>query len=79
MAPAAVLIPLIAAGLTAGGGVAAAAISSKAAKSKSAMPGSSSALLPEDTKNKQGIIPLSANPLGDTTNPYLQRGKLLGN
>lgn len=32
-----------------------------------------------DEKSRRGILPISSSPLGDTTNPNLSRGRLLGN
>jgi len=32
-----------------------------------------------DEKSRRGIMPISSSPLGDTTNPNLSRGRLLGN
>lgn len=67
-----------AAAIGAGGAITSSVISKK--KAAGATSGASSQLISEDTNtNKNGVIPLSTSPLGDTTTPALQRGKLLGN
>lgn len=79
MAPVIPFIPLIAAGLGAAGGITASIIGKKN-QSAGSLPSTSSPLAATEDNNKQGIISGgSASPLGDTTNPNLQRGKLLGN
>lgn len=83
MAPVVPFVPVIAAALGAGGTVAASMIGAKASKAG----GGSSMSSPltgikdpvTDEKSRRGILPLTANPLGDTTNPNLSRGRLLGN
>lgn len=79
MAPVVPFIPLIAAGLGAAGGITASIIGKKK-DSGASLPQASSPLSTTEDKNKQGVITGgSTSPLGDTTNPNLQRGKLLGN
>lgn len=80
MAPVIPFIPLIAAGIGAAGGIATSIIGKKSGGASAPKAATVSPLATEEDKgNKNGVIPLSTSPLGDTTNPNLQRGKLLGN
>lgn len=80
MAPITALLPLITAGVGAAGGITAAALSRKKAPAPSSnSPLATSNPLSDGPNRRNGILPISTSPLGDTTNPNLQRGKLLGN